>query len=59
MPADILVPQWAFCHTRSVKSRTFRRRTSEETAIPLDLRLFVIEITAVQRWGIRRKALYR
>src|SRR5580765_7866073 len=47
-------PQWAFCHTRSVKSRTFVDEL-EETAIPLYLGLFVIEITGVPWWGNSQK----
>ena len=43
-------PQWAFCHTQSVKSRTFIGGL-EESAIPPDLGLFVIEITAKRRCG--------
>ena len=41
--------EWAFCHTRSVKSRTLLHAPAG-TPLQLDFRPLVIEITDLLRW---------
>jgi hypothetical protein len=45
---ESIFPEWAFCHTRSVKSRMFVQ-SPQPTRFQVDFTRFVIEITAWRR----------